>query len=72
MRALAGMRFASARLATPAQAGRLRLRVRVRLPATAHSGATRMLMFVVRAAPDGWRALSVRPVGLPRANAPPR
>jgi hypothetical protein len=69
MRALAGMRFASARLMTPAQGGRVRLRVRVRVPATAAARATRELIFVLRAEPDGWRAVSVRPVGRERGSS---
>jgi len=72
MRALTGMRFTSARLTSPVQGGHVRLRVRVHVPATSVARATRELLFVLHAGPDGWRALSVRPVGLLRANAPPK
>ena len=71
MRALDGMRFASARLTTPLQGGLLRLRVRVHMPARA-ADTMHELLFVLRTGADGWRAVSVRPVRLLGAHAPPR
>jgi len=68
-RALAGMRFTSARVMAPVQGGRVRLSIRVRVPGGAAAQSTRTLVFVLRAEPEGWRAASVRPVRVVRGSS---